>query len=516
MDGPLEPDQVASSPASSQAGPTLEIDQAATTEVESYLLDDVPLFHLPMVGATIITIAFRVGRADEPVPRGGMTHLAEHLILTSVSDALDHSNGTTEAFRVTFTLRGTPADASRFLRDVCRAIGSPPLRRMHEEANVLRTEGAGRGTMGMGMRLTWYRTGYQGLGTLSLPELFLRNLDESVLRRWVAEHLVAGNAAIWIAGDLPDDLTVDLPHGPRKPMPEVRWIPGFETPTFVVEEAPGVGASFFVGRSTATTTALRTLDRHLKRALRVDRGLAYDVGGDYVPVGPDHAIATVWATCLPNAVRDVERVLLETIDDVAARGPTDDELAEQYERLALEVSDPMAIPGRLDAHVRDVLLGGDPTPMAQLVDEQWRIRSDEVAEAFRQARESMLLLLTPTGTRPQRAFKRYPGTTLGPMGRGRTFELLSTKRKVPWAKTPKAKLTVGDEGVSVDVSTKSRLVGVLWKDCVAVIQGRDVRNIVARDGTIATIVGGEWKDGGYALKDIDRLAPRDTIVPPDH
>ena len=82
--------------------------EGAVLEVEHYELDDIPLFHLPMAGATILTLAFRVGRADEPVPLGGMTHLFEHLVMNTVSDALDHTNGMTGPFQVSFTLRGTP------------------------------------------------------------------------------------------------------------------------------------------------------------------------------------------------------------------------------------------------------------------------------------------------------------------------------------------------------------------------------------------------------------------------
>jgi hypothetical protein len=488
--------------------------ESAISEVEHYELDDIPLFHLPTAGSTILTIAFGVGRAHEPVTRGGMTHLAEHLILTSVSDALDHSNGTTEPFRVTFTLRGTPGDASRFLREVCRTIEKPPLLRMHEEANVLRTEAAARqGPMGLSLRLLWARTGYQGIGTIHLPELFLRSLDEEVLRGWIAEHFVAGNAAIWIAGELPDDLFVSLAPGPRRPPPEIRWIPGFETPTYMVIEVPGVGASFFVERSAATATAFRTLDRHLKLALRVDRGLGYDVGGEYLPVDPDHALVSVWATCLPKAVPEVERLLLETIDDVAARGASDDELAQQYERFVRDMMDPIAIPARLDAHVRDVLLGREPMPMKELIAEQWRLRPDEVAAAFQRARESMLLLVPPIGTLPQRPFKLYPGTALGPMGRGRTFELATTKRRVPWAKSGSAKLTVGDAGIGIDDSNGARIVGILWEDCMAVVQDPDARSVVARDGSVLLILVNEWRDGKDALRFIDRLGPDDVMVP---
>jgi hypothetical protein len=490
------------------------IDAGGVTEIEHYELDDVPLFHLPMAGATILTIAFRVGRADEPVIRGGMTHLAEHLVMTSVSDSLDHSNGTTEPYRVTFTLRGSPRDASRFLREVCSAIERPRFLRMHEEATVLRTEASSRqGPMGISLRLAWSRTGYQGIGTAGLSELFLGRLDEEELRSWIGENFVAGNAAIWIAGDLPDDLEVSLAPGPRRPMPEPRWIAGLETPTITLDEIPGVGVSFLVGRDAATSTAFRTLDRHLRRALRVDRGLGYEVGSDNIAVGPDQALVSVWSTCLPKATGEVERILLETIDDIAARGPTDDELAEMYERMARDMQDPMSIPARLESRLRDELFGASPVAMADRLDEQYRLQSDEVASAFRRARESMILVVPPSGNLPQRPFKLYPGPTRGSMGVGRTFGLASTKRQAPWAKAPTPTLTVAESGIAVDDIRGRRLVGIRWQDCVAVGWERDFRSVVGRDGWILRIFAGEWRDGRAAISLIDRLAPRDLLTP---
>ncbi len=486
--------------------------EGAVLEVEHYELDDIPLFHLPMTGATILTLTFRVGRADEPVPLGGMTHLFEHLVMNTVSDALDHSNGMTGPFQVSFTLRGTPEAAARFLRDVCRAIETPKYSRIHEEANVLRTEAAGRQGMGISQRMIWFRTGYQGIGTMSIPELFLRSLDEDALREWVTKYFVAGNAVIWIAGDIPDDLLVALPAGDRQAPPETARIPGFQTPVLVQDGIPGVGASFVVERSAAVTAGFRTVDQHLKRALRVNRGLAYDVGADYLPVSATQAVANVRATCLPAVVPEVEKVLLETIDDLAARGPSDDELAEQSQKMARDLLDPLSIAGRLDAHARDVLFGKEPGSAAELVDEQWALHSDDVARAFREARDSMLFVVPPVGRRPQRHFERYPGPTMYPAGDGRSFEFISTKHDVPWARSKSPRLTVGALGLTIDSANGRRMIGIRWQDVVAVVRDPDVRMVLSRDGSSLRIGGSDWKGGRDALPLIDRVAPPTLLV----
>jgi hypothetical protein len=515
MDQPIAAQPSDGAPVVSATPAPAALDPGSIPEIDHYELDGVPLYHIPSPGATILTLAFRVGRADEPVIRGGMTHLAEHLILTSISDALDHSNGATEPFRVTFVVRGSPERASRFLRDVCAAIERPRFGRMHEEAKVLRTEAAGRGGMGMSFRLMWMRTGYQGIGSVSLPEFFLDALDEGVLREWMNRHLVAGNAAIWIAGELPDDLTVSLPPGPRTEPPEVRWIDGFVTPTLVVDEAPGVGASFYVERNVATAAAIRALSRQLTRRIRVDRGLGYEVGSEYLPVSRDHALVSVWTTCLPEATREVQQIMLESIDDIAARGPSDEELSGQYQQFAQDMADPMAIPGRLHAQVRDLLLGGHPSPkpVAALLEEQWRLESPHVALAFDRARDSMLLLLPESGKDPQRQFQPYPGPPMGPMGGHRTFELNTKERRGLLRKTRAPRLAIGAGGVAIDGSDGSRIMAVRWADSVGIIRERNVRSILGRDGTVLQVYEAEWRDGRAAVGLIDKFGPADLVIP---
>ncbi len=514
-------DDLIAAPGTDISGPTNAIDQSAIDqlaipEIDHYELDDVPLYHIPMAGPTVLTLAFGVGRADEPVTHGGMTHLAEHLILTSITDAFDHANGATEPYRVTFVTRGSPRDVSKFLRDVSKAIEMPRLSKMHQEAKVLRTEAAGRGR-GLSLRLLWLRTGHQGIGASSLPEYFLDMIDETRLRGWIATHFVAGNAAIWIAGEIPDDLEVLLPPGPKRATPEIRVIDGLETPTIVRDESPGVGVSFDARRSVPIATAFRSLNRQLTQRLRVDRGLGYEIGGDYMPVGPDRAFVNAWATCLPEATRDVQQIVLELIDDVAARGPAPDELSKQYQSFLQDMADPRSIPGRLDAHVRDVLLGDDPAPkpVASLIEEQWRLESDHVASAFKEVRELMLFLLPRSGVDPQRPFKRYPGAPSGSVAPERTFEFISKEKKRRFRHTSSGLiLSVGKLGVSVDFRNRARFLAVMWEDCVGVVAVRGARTVLGRDGTALPVHETDWRDGWLALRLVDKFAPKAMLIKP--
>lgn len=503
-------------PGADQAPPAARFDVGAIPEIDHYELDGIPLFHIPTPGSTILSLSFRVGRADEPVVLGGMTHLAEHLILTAIDDVFDHANGTTEPYRVTFITRGSPGHVSTFLRDVCRAITSPRLARMHQEARVLRTEGQGKSGMAMGLRMTWMRTGYQGIGTAGLPEFFLDRLDEARLRAWIEQHFVAGNAVIWIAGDLPDDLVVDLPPGPRTPPPTVDVIDGLETPTALMDEAPGVAAGFFVERSSATTAGLAGMQRQLTKRLRVDRGLGYEIGADYTAASVDRAFASIWATCLPEAAPEVQQNLLETIDDIAARGPSPDELSRDYQEFLREMADPRSVPGRLDRHARNVLLGHDPTPepVTTILDERWRLESEHVAAAWKQARDTMILLLPPTGVDPQRPLARYPGPATDRMEAGRTYELLPTTKRRFRRNDTGIVLAPGRVGVAIDAPDGQRIRGMRWADVVGIIRESGSRSLISRDGSVLHIAQTDWRDGQGAIRELDRHSPADLFIDP--
>jgi len=484
-------------------------------EIDHYELDGIPLFHLPGAGATTISLQFRVGSADEPVPQRGMTHLAEHLLLSPLTDSFESVNGTTESHRLSFHARGTAGEAARFLREVSERIARADVTRIGEEAKVLRTEAAGRGRMGLTGNLVYGRMGYEGIGKTYLPELFLRTLDEERLRSWIAANLVAGNAAIWIAGPLPDGLFIELPAGSRRPLPPASEIPGFETPTlFVIRDAPGLGASFMVRRSVATSATFRALDRRLRHALRVDRGLGYEVGTESLPLDADRALALVWATCLPEAVRDVERALLEALDAMGQAGVTVEELEGQRDRMVRETADPANFPGRLDARTRDFLLGQVPMTAAELEETYWRLSPDDTAKAMRDALDTMLLVLPAEAPRPQRPLKPYPGPSLAGMGDSREFEYTAIKKSRPWGSSKAPRLVVGDRGIAITTADRRvRFQAVLWEDCVGVVHEAPwARSVIGRDGYLMVIDGREWRDGGGAIKLIDRHSPRSLVV----
>jgi zinc protease len=107
-------------------------------------VDGVPTYWSPQDGDLRAGLVFRVGQADEPLARRGLTHLVEHLSLHSVGRPHDHVNGEVDATTTTFRADGTAEEVIAFLAATCRSLRDLPTDRLALENQVLRTEAAGR------------------------------------------------------------------------------------------------------------------------------------------------------------------------------------------------------------------------------------------------------------------------------------------------------------------------------------------------------------------------------------
>jgi hypothetical protein len=478
-------------------------------DAERYDLNGVPLFHLPLPGATtIVTVAFGTGRADDPPHLAGLTHLSEHLVMGGIGDLAIDGNGATEMLRVLFTLHGSPDDASQFLRSVGRSICEPALDRCEAERSVLRTEEDSRGgRAAVPVRLAWNRFGHSGLGAAVLPEFAARHADRATVAGWIGRHLVRGNAAILVAGILPADLVMDLPEGERYDRPPMVPIDGLRTPTLCVDDMPGLGASFVVARTAAIGMALRIAERRLRRSLRIERSLGYAVDLLYMPITADTAHAALYATCELERVAEVEGVLLNVLDELAIRGAWEEEITREVERARLSSCEPMAIPGRLDSAVRDHLLGRPLETLASLHEERAAVDRSAIAAAMKRAMASLVLAVPRSGFVPNRSFEPYPPASSIAAGDSRSFPAASGPRK-PWQPRPAGpRLVVGSNAVFIGDSEGQRLQCVPWVECVAYVRDPGRRLIYGRDGYTLGIDQTDWEEGATAIDMLDRFAP---------
>jgi predicted Zn-dependent peptidase len=82
--------------------------KGTTVEFTRTDVDGVWTLWAPAQGSLRAGLVFRVGRADETLARGGLTHLVEHLALHNLGLSDHHYNGTTGQIATTFHTHGDP------------------------------------------------------------------------------------------------------------------------------------------------------------------------------------------------------------------------------------------------------------------------------------------------------------------------------------------------------------------------------------------------------------------------
>jgi hypothetical protein len=156
-------------------------------EFERSRVDGVPVFWTESGDEMLAGLVFRVGRADESLARGGITHLVEHLALYPL---------------------GVDGEAG----------GRRP---------------------GMTGPLFIERYGADTYGLPSYPEYGINAVQAPGLKAWADRYFTRGNAALWVAGGPPPGgLVLDLPDGPAVPAPQPGGKPP-PTPAHANAPVPG-------------------------------------------------------------------------------------------------------------------------------------------------------------------------------------------------------------------------------------------------------------------------------------
>jgi hypothetical protein len=89
-------------------------------EFERSCVDGVPILWTKSGDEMVAGLVFRVGRADESLAHGGITHTIEHLALYPLGvEVGKHYNGQVDAVTTTFLRRGGPQEIAEFFRAVC-------------------------------------------------------------------------------------------------------------------------------------------------------------------------------------------------------------------------------------------------------------------------------------------------------------------------------------------------------------------------------------------------------------
>jgi hypothetical protein len=294
-------------------------------------VDGVRTLWIDEPGPLIATLAFRVGRSDEPTPQSGITHIVEHLALAGLGvQDYDH-NGFVDGQQTVFTSIGRPDEVKTFLEEVVRGLTNPPLDRLLLERRILREERNQRGPS-IGAALRWYRFGYAGQGRALGPgddELALDWLGPGPVADWIQRWFTRQNAILWLTGPVPEGLRLELPDGEPSPTPDITPVPGVTFPTHLAWDGPAATLGYIAPRTSAIHIASSIAHRRARQRLRFDQGLVYDVELDYEPVAPTVAHVMLGASCPDERIRQVTDGLLGIVRQLATDGPTQHELDQE-------------------------------------------------------------------------------------------------------------------------------------------------------------------------------------------
>lgn len=442
--------------------------------IKNLYVDGVPTVLAPTSGPMHAGLAFRVGRADETLARGGITHLIEHLVLHPMGLADHHFNGATGTVFTYFHLQGSESDIAGFLTGVCDSLADLPMQRLAVEKEILRTEAAGRRSAVTDSMALW-RHGARDYGLPGYPEWGLSALTPDDLLSWVARYFTRDNAALWIAGDaVPAGLSLRLPRGTRQPVPAPSCtLP--VTPAYFPGSSGAVVWDTVVPRSTTASVFAAVLEREMFRGLRQETGLSYTVQTDYDPRGDGSAVITAVADALPEKQDAVLGGFVDVLAKMSiGRIEAADVKAVQAKRLEA-LNNAEAHAARLPGHAFSLLTGSPQQSADELAAELRAVTPDDVARAAGEALRGGLLM-TPEGRRADWAgFVKAPSRS----------ESAVAGTAYPSLEGADASVVVGVQGVS---------------------QVRDDESLTVSFDACAAMLA--WPDGGRLLIGHDAISVR--------
>jgi hypothetical protein len=478
-------------------------------EFEQASVDGIPVLRSASVsGRHTVALLFRVGRFDETLPTAGITHLVEHLTLSRHHKALYNFNATVSGrFTAFFAETGDPADVADFVAAVCGGLAADYADGLDREKRILRTEAASRGSAGpLGLCLN-ERYGALGPGLVNYQEYGLHRVGWEEIERWRRRWFVASNAVLWVHGDLPPDLRIDLPAGPapvQVPGAAAQQPLELTLPGYLVTGRGGVGLSLLGNQSVVDHVALHILRERLTHVLRHERGLSYGVQVASELIDAVRVHTWITADALPEQTATVAHAMLTTFETLASAGSTGEELTEYGRRRRAFLEGPGGPPTALNRRAQKLLYGQPVVPLEQTIQQASELGHDAVGQAAADLL-GQVIVVVPSGV---------------PAVRGRMPQLpVWSKDTTPGTAAKSvdsdATLTLGDEGVMLTFSPDhpERRLTVRFGAVVALLRWNDGKQSLAgTDGFVLHIDPDEWPDGAALLETIGRHVDPSLVV----
>jgi zinc protease len=467
----------------------------------------VPVYWADLETRFVVGLVARVGRSDETLADGGITHLVEHLAVpTDLPGSVD-VNGTLHDALTVFWASGPQELALDAMHRIAANLADPPLDRLDTERQILLTEAAGAvgDPVSISMLLRFGATTH---GLLGYEEYGLYRLEADAAAAWARRYFTRGNTALWMTRKPPRGFRLPLPDGEPMPASDAEPIPELTLPALYDRGPDGSVALSFVARRTPEITLVLLIAAiRLRERLRYTSGVSYHVDYAYERITADLAHVTVWADTLEHNAEAVRDGLRDTLHELARKGPRLDELKREVEIARTTFADPEEATSSLALRAWDRVLGGLELTERELLAAYESVTPESSAEALREALETELLVV-PEGTRPGRdRLNPYPFDSKT-RAEGRRYRLsgLRAPRDIS--------LVLGDEAVTL-ISGQDQ-VTVPFSECVALLTWADERRCLwGRDGFRIDIDPADWRKGRELVQSIDARVAEEVRVPMD-
>lgn len=360
-------------------------------------IDGVPVFTAPGPGRVTAGLVFGVGIRDETFATLGITHLIEHLVMSTLPKSHLDCNAMVDVESTVFHATGKPEAVADFLARVCAAVTDLPTDRIELETGVLEAEDClGSHPTASALWAARFRLAGPGLAVAGggVPCGVTEETVRAHARRW----FVRSNAALAWHGELPPDLRLPLPEGPRpeRAAPVARPQTG---PVWMQGATPGVGLLLSSVRTPnpALHAAVDVLEARLTEVARHQRGLSYSVLREAVDIGPSHREIAVVVDSRDGQEAAVAAVLWEQYLELCERGPSAEDLAHAvagFEEF-LDSGDDAVTSELVQASFAAVF--GLPFRGADVALDEFRAVTPEAAAAALRATLPTAVLMVPHG-----------------------------------------------------------------------------------------------------------------------
>ena len=321
---------------------------------------------------------------------------------------------------------------------------------------------------------------------------------------------MASNAVLCVVGDIPAGLRIPLSECAKPEMEPLRPCE-LDLPVYLVAGHGGIGMSLIGDAEPASGAALAILQSRLTHQLRHQRGLSYQVtlASQYLDLRLRHA--WIAADALPDEIPMAAHVALTVLEELAAGGATEQELADYVQRSSRAAEAPDALWQLLLGQARACLLRGQIHDQAGLLRRAAALTSRDIATAMTDLRRRMIVVtpqVLPAVQARMHLLRAAPAAAV-------------TGIRYPAREAP-VSLIIGADGVSLR-GEPDLLATVRFDDLAALLRWNDgTQMLVGNDGFQIRLAAEDWNGADQALSDVPGLVAAGQIVtidaagPPGH